>query len=60
MGLWAALLAMGAVVTAVGYRSDAKLLSVILLPQALAIVGYAFWRDFDSYYYLSLAPLPPF
>jgi hypothetical protein len=56
VGLWAALLAMGAVVTAVGYRSDAKLLSVILLPQALAIVGYAFWRDFDSYYYLSLAP----
>jgi hypothetical protein len=33
------------------------LLAVTLLPQGVAILGYAFWLgDLDSYYYLSLMP----
>ena len=33
------------------------LLSVTLLPQVVAILGYALWLgDLDSYYYLSLMP----
>ena len=45
------------VIVAVRYRYDPVLLSVTLLPQLAAIVGYAVWLgDLDSYYYLSLMP----
>jgi hypothetical protein len=37
---------------------DPVLLTVVLLPQLLAIVGYAFWIGFlDSYYYLPMMPV---
>lgn len=50
------LLGCGAI-AAIWYRRDPVLLSVILLPQLAAILGYAIWlRDLDSYYYLSLMP----
>lgn len=53
--LWI-LLGCGAIV-AVRHRHDPVLLSVTLLPQLAAIVGYAVWLgDLDSYYYLSLMP----
>jgi hypothetical protein len=46
-----------AVVLAVRYRHDPALLTVTLLPQLAAIVGYALWRgDLQDYYYLSLMP----
>jgi hypothetical protein len=47
----------GAVVAS-RFRHDWSLLSVTLLPQIAAVVGYAFYvGDFlDSYYYLSLMP----
>ena len=46
-----------AVVTGVRYRRDPALLAVLLLPQALAIVGYALFQGgLDHYYYLSLMP----
>ena len=47
----------GAVVAS-RFRHDLPLLSVTLLPQIAAIVGYAFYvGDFlDHYYYLSLMP----
>ena len=39
------------------YREDAALVTIVLLPHAAAMLGYAFWfADLDSYYYLSLAP----
>jgi hypothetical protein len=44
-------------VLAFRYRRDPLLLVAALLPQALAIVGYAlFLGDLDHYYYLSLMP----
>jgi hypothetical protein len=44
-------------IVAVRYRHDPVLLTVTLLPQAAAILGYALWLgDLDSYYYLSLMP----
>jgi hypothetical protein len=50
------LLACG-VLLAIGYRRDPVLLAVTLLPQLLAIAGYAFWVGFlDSYYYLPILP----
>jgi hypothetical protein len=54
--VWA-LIACG-VVVAIRYRRDPTLLAVTLLPQIMAIVGYAFYvGDFlDSYYYFSLMP----
>jgi len=54
--VWA-LIACG-VVVANRYRRDPTLLAVTLLPQVMAIVGYAFYvGDFlDSYYYFSLMP----
>ena len=52
------LLGCGALV-AIRYRRDPVLLSVTLLPQLGAIVGYAVWLgDLDSYYYLSLCRAP--
>jgi len=46
-----------AFVLAVRYRNDPALLSVTLLPQLAAILGYALWLgDLDAYYYLSLIP----
>ena len=45
------------VIVAIRYRRDPVILSVILLPQLVAIIGYAVWLgDLDSYYYLSLMP----
>jgi hypothetical protein len=45
-----------AVMTAVRYRRDPALVTVLLLSQALAIVGYALFQGLDHYYYLSLMP----
>jgi hypothetical protein len=47
-----------ALVVLIKYRHDPALLSITLLPQILAIVGYAFYvGDFlDRYYYFSLMP----
>ena len=46
-----------AVVTGIRYRRDPALLTMLLLPQALAIVGYALFQGgLDHYYYLSLMP----
>jgi hypothetical protein len=47
-----------AAVVAGRFRNDLSLLSVTLLPQIAAVVGYAFYvGDFlDRYYYLSLMP----
>lgn len=54
---WAWILILCASSMAVRHRRDATLLTVALLPQATAILGYALWfGDLDSYYYLSLAP----
>lgn len=51
------LLLCAAVVTAVRYRRDPALLTVLLVPQGLAIVGYALFQGgLDHYYYLSLMP----
>jgi hypothetical protein len=55
---WAAwvLVICGGIVT-VRYRHDLVLLSVTLLPQIAAIIGYAFFLgSLDHYYYLSLMP----
>jgi hypothetical protein len=42
---------------ALRYRRDPALLTVILLPQTLAVIGYGlFLGDLDHYYYLSLMP----
>ena len=50
------MLVASAVVVLATHRRDPALLAVTLLPQLLAVVGYAFYvGDFlDSYYYLSL------
>jgi hypothetical protein len=46
-----------AVIVAIRYRRDPALLAVLLVPQALAIVGYALFQGgLDHYYYLSLMP----
>lgn len=51
-----ALVACGAIL-AIRYRHDALLLTVTLLPQVAAVIGYAFFLgDLDHYYYLSLMP----
>jgi len=50
------LVACGAIV-AVRYRHDSALLCMTLLPQLMAIAGYAFFlAGLDNYYYLSLMP----
>ena len=51
-------LVVSAIVVASRFRRDLSLLSVTLVPQLMAIVGYAFYvGDFlDHYYYLSLLP----
>jgi hypothetical protein len=52
---WILLIAAG--VTALRYRRDPTLPAVLLIPQALAIVGYALFQGgLDHYYYLSLMP----
>jgi hypothetical protein len=46
-----------AAIVAIRFRRDAELLSVVLLPQALAIAGYSFFlAALDDYYYFSLMP----
>jgi hypothetical protein len=50
------LVACGAIV-AIRYRHDPTLLCMTLLPQLMAILGYAFFLGgLDNYYYLSLMP----
>ena len=52
-----ALLIAAAAIVAVRYRADPALLTLLLLPQALALVGYALFQGgLDHYYYLSLMP----
>jgi hypothetical protein len=52
---WMLLFAAG--VTAIRFRRDPALLAVLLVPQALAVVGYALFQGgLDHYYYLSLMP----
>ena len=44
-------------IVAIRYRQDPVLLTVTLLPQAVAVVGYALWLGhLDTYYYLPLMP----
>jgi 4-amino-4-deoxy-L-arabinose transferase-like glycosyltransferase len=51
------MLLVAAVGTAIRYRRDSTMLAVVLLPQALAIIGYALFQGgLDHYYYLSLMP----
>lgn len=51
------LLIAGGVITTWKFRRDPALLIVILLPQAGAMLGYAFFLGgLDAYYYLSLMP----
>jgi len=46
-------------IVAVRYRRDPVVLSVLLLPQALTIVGYALFLDtLDHYYYIPVMPVP--
>jgi hypothetical protein len=48
------------VMVAVRYRRDPVVLSLVLVPQALAIVGYALFLDtLDHYYYIPVMPLAP-
>jgi hypothetical protein len=57
--VWAAgwLLLAGAVILAVRYRRDPSLVTVLVLPQAFAVAGYALFQGgLDDYYYLSLMP----
>jgi len=50
-------LVVGALLTGFRFRRDLPLLSVTLLPQAAAVVGFAFWvGGFNEYYCLSLMP----
>jgi hypothetical protein len=50
------LLAVG-ITVGVAFRRDPVLLCVLLLPQVLAVAGYAFFlAGLDNYYYLSLMP----
>ena len=45
-------------IVAVRYRRDPVVLSLVLLPQVLALVGYAlFIGGLDHYYYLSVVPV---
>lgn len=54
---WAWILILCAASMAVRHRRDATLLTIALVPQAAAILGYALWfGDLDSYYYMSLMP----
>lgn len=55
---WAIWLLMaGVVIFAIRYRHDRTLVTVTLLPQVAALLGYAFFLgDLDNYYYLSLMP----
>ena len=51
-------LAVCAAVVAVRYRRDPVVLSLVLLPQLLAIVGYAlFLNTLDHYYYIPVMPV---
>ncbi|MCM3881614.1 MAG: hypothetical protein ND807_16010 [Vicinamibacterales bacterium] len=52
------LIVLSAAIVASRFRHDLPLLSVTLLPQIAAVIGYAFYvGDFlDRYYYLSLMP----
>jgi hypothetical protein len=51
------LLAVCSAIMAFRFRRDPAILAIVLLPQALAIVGYAmFLGALDHYYYLSLMP----
>ena len=51
------LLLCAAVLVAVRHRRDPTLLTLLLVPQALAILGYALFQGgLDHYYYLSLMP----
>ena len=51
------LLLAGAVLVAIRCRHDPALLATLLIPQALAIAGYALFQGgLDHYYYLSLMP----
>jgi len=46
-----------AAIVAVRFRRDPMLLTILLVPQALAVLGYAvFQGGLDHYYYLSLMP----
>jgi hypothetical protein len=52
-----ALLIAAAAIVAVRCRSDPMVLALVLVPQALAIAGYALFQGgLDHYYYLSLMP----
>jgi hypothetical protein len=54
--LWA--LVACSVVVAVRYRRDPAVLALTLVPQALAIVGYALFLDtLDHYYYIPVMPV---
>lgn len=51
----AALLIVSSVVLGVRYRRDPELVWLLVVPQALAIIGFALFLGYlDSYYYLSL------
>ncbi len=51
------LLLAAAVIVGFSYRKDPALVVLLLLPQALAVVGYALFQGgLDHYYYLSLMP----
>jgi hypothetical protein len=51
------ILLIASVVMLVRFHRDPALLSITVLPQVLAIIGYAlFLDDLDHYYYLSLMP----
>ena len=54
--LWA--LGVCSLVVAVRYRRDPAVLALVLVPQALAIVGYALFLDtLDHYYYIPVMPV---
>ena len=51
------LLLAAAAIVAVRFRRDPMLLTILLVPQALAVLGYALFQGgLDHYYYLSLMP----
>jgi hypothetical protein len=55
--MWGWILIGCAAIAAFGYRREPALLTVVLMPQALTVIGYAFWfADLGPYYYLSLMP----
>ena len=54
--LWALMVC--GVVVAVRYRRDPAVLALVLLPQALALAGYALFLDtLDHYYYIPVMPV---